>query len=165
MLKRADSHCDGHGGCDRFGGQRRPAARCGRSAAARAEQALVGVCLKLQLVFPFSPSAFQASLQTSIFQVRNRPAGAAMSLIKKSDVKNHLSPRYRTKIHLCQPVSQPDATGYSVAEPDIIRANQSNFAADFVAEHSSPGVAATPGGHLPGSFHPETPTVAKNVPA
>ena len=44
-----------------------------------------------------------------------------MSLIKKSDVKNHLSPRYRTKIHLCPPVSQPDATGYSVAEPDAIR--------------------------------------------
>ena len=69
-----------------------------------------------------------------------------MSLIKQSDVKNHLSPRYRTKIHLCQPVSQPDATGYSVGEPDIIKANPSNFAADFVAEHSSPGVAATPGG-------------------
>ena len=36
-----------------------------------------------------------------------------MSLIKRSDVKNHLSPRFRTKIHLCQPESQPDATGFS----------------------------------------------------
>lgn len=27
-----------------------------------------------------------------------------MSLHKQSDVKNHLSPRYRTKIHLCKPV-------------------------------------------------------------
>jgi hypothetical protein len=52
-----------------------------------------------------------------------------------------------------------------VAEPDIIKANPSNFTADFVAEHSSLRVAATPGGHLPGSFHPETPTVSKSVPA
>ena len=50
-----------------------------------------------------------------------------MSLIKKSDVKNHLSPHFRTKIHLCEPVSQPDATGYSVAEPDAINANPSQF--------------------------------------
>ena len=88
-----------------------------------------------------------------------------MSLIKKSDAENHLSPQVCSKIHLCEPVSQPDATGYSVAEPDIIKANPSNFTADFVAEHSSLRVAATPGGHLPGSFHPETPTVSKSVPA
>jgi hypothetical protein len=41
-----------------------------------------------------------------------------MSLIKKSDVKNHLSPQFRTKINPCEPVSQPDTTGYSVAETD-----------------------------------------------
>jgi len=45
-----------------------------------------------------------------------------MSLIKQSDVKNHLSPRFRTKIHLRQPESQPDATGFSAAEPDAINA-------------------------------------------
>jgi hypothetical protein len=116
-----------------------------------------------QSVFPFSPSAFQASLQTSIFQARNRTTGAAMSLIRQSDVKNHLSPRFRTKIHLCQPESQPDATGFSAAEPDAINATLSTFTEDFVAEHSAPDAAAAPGGHLPGSFRPETPKVAKSA--
>lgn len=36
-----------------------------------------------------------------------------MSLTKQSDVKNHLSSRYRTRIHLATPTSQPDATGFS----------------------------------------------------
>ena len=39
-----------------------------------------------------------------------------MSNIEKSDVKNHLSPRFRMQIHLCQPESQPDATGFSGEE-------------------------------------------------
>jgi hypothetical protein len=85
-----------------------------------------------------------------------------MSLIKQSDVKNHLSPRFRTKIHLRQPESQPDATGFSAAEPDAINATESSFTEDFVAEHSALDAAA-PGGHLPGSFRPETPKVAKRA--
>ncbi len=36
-----------------------------------------------------------------------------MSLIKKSDVKNHLSPGFQRGIHLVSPASQPDATGFS----------------------------------------------------
>jgi hypothetical protein len=128
-------------------------------------QAWVSVCLKQQLVFPFSPSALQASLQTSIFQVRHRTTGVAMSQIRQSDVKNHLSPRFRTKIHLCDPVSPPDATGYSVPEPDAIETNPTTFARDFVAEHSSPSEAATPGDHLPGSFRPEAPAVSKSTQA
>ena len=36
-----------------------------------------------------------------------------MSLIKKADVKNHLSARHRTEIHLYRPGSQPDATGFA----------------------------------------------------
>jgi len=40
-----------------------------------------------------------------------------MSNIKQSDVKNHLSPRFNPKIHLCQPESEPDATGFSQEEP------------------------------------------------
>jgi hypothetical protein len=109
--------------------------------------------------------AFQASLQASIFQARNRTTGAAMSLIRQSDVKNHLSPRFRTKIHLCQPESQPDATGFSAAEPVAINATASSFTEDFVAEHSAPDAAAVPGGHLPGSFRPETeaPKVSKSA--
>lgn len=34
-----------------------------------------------------------------------------MSLIKKADVKNHLSARHRTEIHVIPMESQPDATG------------------------------------------------------
>ena len=40
-----------------------------------------------------------------------------MSNIKKTDVKNHLSPRFRTKLHLCQPQTQPDAPGFLGVEP------------------------------------------------
>ena len=88
-----------------------------------------------------------------------------MSLVRQSDVKNHLSPRFRAKIHLRQPESQPDATGFSAAEPDAIETIPSDFTADFVAEHSAPGAAAAPGGHLPGSFRPETetPKVSKSA--
>jgi hypothetical protein len=35
-----------------------------------------------------------------------------MSLIKKADVKNHLSARHRTEIHLARPEGQSDATGF-----------------------------------------------------
>ena len=88
-----------------------------------------------------------------------------MSLIKKSDVKNHLSPRFRTKIHLCQPESQPDATGFSVAEPDAIKANPSSFADDFVAEHSSSGTSVAPADPVTGSIRPQAPTVPKSAQA
>jgi hypothetical protein len=39
-----------------------------------------------------------------------------MSLIKKSDVKNHLSAHHRTEIHLTHPQSQSDATGFAHEE-------------------------------------------------
>lgn len=35
-----------------------------------------------------------------------------MSLIKRADVKNHLSARHRAGIHLTQPESHADATGF-----------------------------------------------------
>ena len=38
-----------------------------------------------------------------------------MSLIKKTDVKNHLSVRHRSEIHL-QPAIQADATGFPYDE-------------------------------------------------
>ncbi len=86
-----------------------------------------------------------------------------MSQIRQSDVKNHLSPRFRTKIHLCDPVSEPDATRYSVPEPAAIKGDPLTFAQDFVAEHSSPGETAVPGDHLPGSFRPEAPAASKSA--
>jgi hypothetical protein len=72
--------------------------------------------LDAEAVFPFSPSASRASLQTSNFQVRNLSTGVEMSLQKQSDVKNHLSRRTRSEIHLIQPTSQPDATGFAGVE-------------------------------------------------
>jgi hypothetical protein len=36
-----------------------------------------------------------------------------MSVIKKADVKNHLSTRRKKLVFPFAPVSQPDATGYS----------------------------------------------------
>jgi len=88
-----------------------------------------------------------------------------MSQIRQSDVKNHLSPRFRTTIHLCEPVSQPDATGYSVPEPDAIKANPSTFAQDFVAEHSLSGAAAAPAGPVTGSIRLHVPTASKSAQA
>jgi len=41
-----------------------------------------------------------------------------MSLINKSDVKNHLSSNHRTEIHLAYPQSQSDATGFAHEEVD-----------------------------------------------
>jgi hypothetical protein len=84
---------------------------------------------------------------------------------QKSDVKNHLSPRYRREIHLCQPASQPDATGFSVAEPGAIKSDPSDFAKDFLAEHSSSGTALAPTDHLTGSIRPQAPTVSKSAQA
>jgi len=88
-----------------------------------------------------------------------------MSLIEKNDVKNHLSPRFRTKIHLCEPESQPDATGCSVAEPNAIKANASSFTEDFVAEHSSSRVAVVPIDSEAGSSSQQAPTISKSVQA
>lgn len=40
-----------------------------------------------------------------------------MSFDTQSDVKNHLSHRTRSQIHLIDPISQPDATGVSAVAP------------------------------------------------
>ena len=90
-----------------------------------------------------------------------------MSNIRQSDVKNHLSPRFRAKVHLCQPVSQPDATGFSGADPGAIEATPSLFAEDFVAEHSSSGTTLaqdnSQSNSLIGSFGPQAPATSNSV--
>ena len=128
-------------------------------------RAKAGVYLEEQPVSSFSPSAFPASLQTSIFRLHNRTNGDAMSFVERSDAEKPLSLEFRTKIHLCTPESQPDATGFSGAESDTNRANLSSFTVDFVAEHSSPGVAAESSDHLPSSFRAEIPKVSKSAQA
>ena len=62
-----------------------------------------------------------------------------MSNIKQSDVKNHLSPRFNPKIHLCQPESEPDATGFSEEEPAGAEAIGNDSA------QNPPGVSPTGG--------------------
>lgn len=50
-----------------------------------------------------------------------------MSNIRKSDVKNHLSPRFRKKINLSRPDILPDATTSPVGEES--KANDSTESA------------------------------------
>jgi hypothetical protein len=67
-----------------------------------------------------------------------------MSLIKKSDVKNHLSSHHRKATHPTRQTSQPDATGFSVPEAGGTPANAPTFADDFSGEHSSNGASVAP---------------------
>ena len=66
-----------------------------------------------------------------------------MTIIKKSDVERH-----RRDINLCRPASQPDATGFSVAEPDEIKPNPSALSDDYSREHAIPGKSVTPIGFI-----------------
>lgn len=125
-------------------------------------QTIAGVCLRWQSVFPFSPSALQASLQTSTFQVRNRTTGAAMSLMKQSGVKDHLSPGYRSKIDLCESMSLPDATGYSMAEPTATGASQPALTRDYSAEHTIASILSRPTANSIGSTEPKAPETSKS---
>ncbi len=86
-----------------------------------------------------------------------------MSLIKKSDVKNHLSPRHRTQIHLCPPESQPDATGFSAVEPGTVQADGSDSNRHLDAERSFTGTALAQGNSLIGAISPGVPPKSKSV--
>jgi len=86
---------------------------------------------------PFSPSAIQASLQTSTVQVRNGTNGVKMTLIKKCDVKMHFSSRRDRGLHLVQQVNKRDMDALPVA--DVAIESTPVFGEDFSLEHSSPG--------------------------
>jgi hypothetical protein len=88
-----------------------------------------------------------------------------MSLVKKSDVKNHLSPRFRTKIHSSRPETQPDATGFSGAEPGVIKDNPTAFSKDFTAEHSSIAKPVASTDLLTESARPQASPVSKSAQA
>lgn len=53
-----------------------------------------------------------------------------MSVIKKSDVKNHLSTHNRNGIHLQRRASQPDATGFSGEQAGTADSNSSSNVED-----------------------------------
>jgi hypothetical protein len=99
--------------------------------------------------FPLSPPAFQASLQTSTFQARNRLTGFGMSLTRKSDVKNHLSARGRAGNGPFLSVSQPGATGFSAAESAEIK-NDPGPVENSTIEHLLRGINIVPA--VPGSL-------------
>jgi hypothetical protein len=88
---------------------------------------------------PFSPPAFQVSLQTSNVQAHNRTTGAELSLIKKCDVNDHLAARRRRGILHCS-VTKPAATALPAAKPAVAKVEISAFAEDFVVEHAAHGV-------------------------
>jgi len=66
-----------------------------------------------------------------------------MSIFEKIDTERH-----RRDINLCRPISQPDATGFSVAEPDEIKPNPSAFSDDYSREHAIPAKSVTPIGFI-----------------
>jgi hypothetical protein len=59
-----------------------------------------------------------------------------MSLIKKSDVKNHLSARHQNRIHIAR-ISQPDATGFSGTNQAPVEIGRSGFNQDFTGDHTT----------------------------
>lgn len=74
-----------------------------------------------------------------------------------------MSPRCRTKAHLCLPDSRPDATAYFVVETSRIKTDASSFADDFFSEHSSSGVAIAPAHQVAISIRPMVPRVSKSA--
>lgn len=59
-----------------------------------------------------------------------------MSIIKKTDVKNHLFARHRTEIHL-QTAIQADATGFPHEEP-VSDPGESNSSENPVSSSNTP---------------------------
>jgi hypothetical protein len=86
-----------------------------------------------------------------------------MSLIKKCDVKNHLSARHQRDIYLCPPGGRPSAPGLSRAEPEAVETIPSVFAEDFLSEHSSPGVSPAPTDQLTDSIKPQKTAAYKSA--
>ena len=86
--------------------------------------------------YSFSPPAFQALLQTSAVQLRNRTTGVAMSLPKKRVVKSRLSPSRNKSRHSFRPVGQAGRANSSGIEPDGPWAGRLTFVEDFTLEHS-----------------------------
>ena len=60
-----------------------------------------------------------------------------MSFDTQSDVKNHLSHRTRSQIHLIEPINQPDATGVSRVESALAELPKTNSVGGTPASDSS----------------------------
>jgi hypothetical protein len=84
----------------------------------------------------FSPSAFQASLQTSTVQVSNRTNGAAMGLIKKVDVKAYFAARRGLRVAAAEQATKRVKAIASKAKPAPARITSAEFLRDFCLEHT-----------------------------
>jgi hypothetical protein len=86
-------------------------------------------------------------------------------IIKKSDVKSHLSPRRYTGIHLHQAASQPDATGFSGEDSGKLD-SQAGFAAQKSSEQLTSSALNTPSAAIESGLKPVlVPTVSKSAQA
>lgn len=85
-----------------------------------------------------------------------------MSLNKQSDVKNHLSARYRTEIHLQPPVSKADATGHSSTALDAENAKPSEFVKDNSMEHANLDKPMTPTVKSAGPIDPQASATSRS---
>ena len=106
-----------------------------------------GVCLKKQPVYCLlPPQAFQASLQTSIFQARNRTTGADMSPLqqKKRRKEPRTSPLSSRKFISSNPKANRMQGALPAPNRTQLEANPLGFAQDFVAERSSSDVTVAP---------------------
>ncbi len=66
-----------------------------------------------------------------------------MKIFEKIDTARH-----RRDINLCRPVSQPDATGFSVDETETIQPNPSALVEEHTEEHTSSGNSVIPAGSI-----------------
>jgi hypothetical protein len=82
-----------------------------------------------------------------------------MPIFKKIDTERH-----RRDIFLCGPVSQPDATGFSITEPDGIP-NQSASFDDFSQQPTIPAKSVTPIVNSVRRLNPLGPPVSKSTEA
>jgi hypothetical protein len=95
-------------------------------------------------IFPFSPPAFQASLQTSSVQAHNRTIGDRVNPTRKSDVKNHLSARGRAATGTFVAANKLDIPGFTPVEEVELKKDPTGFVEDFIDEHVELGVSPLP---------------------
>jgi len=65
-----------------------------------------------------------------------------MSIFRNSDVKNHLSLRFRARTYLNMRANRPNASDHSLTNPDAIGIIPEPFAMDYSAEHTIAGLAS-----------------------
>jgi hypothetical protein len=87
-----------------------------------------------------------------------------MILTRNSDVRNHLSARWRAEKSPHLSVSQPDATGFSEGESVAVKVDPSKLAEDFHGEHSSQGIHIVPTVKPANSASPQVPDIPGSTP-